>query len=104
MSYAAFKSRYPNILNISVKINGFKTIIRWINEGIVDVNEFITYSRTSLMFCLVSNVCAYLEDRVILEMAVETFFEIYRCCDNNSKITICTQLFEQIHYSEPIIQ
>lgn len=38
MSYAAFKSQYPNILNREVKINGFKTILRWINSDIVDVN------------------------------------------------------------------
>lgn len=97
--YLILKNKYPNILKKTTKINAFLTILRWIKFGVVNPNEFILYNRSSLLNCLVFNVCSYLGDRQILESSVETFFEIYRCCNHSSKVIICALLLEQIHKS-----
>lgn len=58
--YQVFRLKYPNILQREVKINGFKTLMRWIQAEIVKPNDFVTYNRTTLICCLILNVYSYL--------------------------------------------
>ena len=100
ITYPTLKNKYPNILKRQAKINAFGTLLRWIRLGVVNPNEFILYNRVSMMYCLIFNVCANRTDKEILEITVETFFEIYRACNEPCKGIICSLLFEQIHLSD----
>lgn len=55
-NYDHLRATYKNILDENIKIKGFKIINKWIDNGYVNLDEFMLYSSKSLIFVYSSNI------------------------------------------------
>lgn len=100
MSYESLMS-HQNILTIESKMNGFNSLVRWIRNSFVDINEVITFNREALYCCFKFNILGQ-NDQQLLTKALTTFLEVYSFANEGSKFMLIQMIIEDVHYCSDI--
>lgn len=83
LPYESVKRMYPNITKKENKKNGFLALRRWINKNFINITDLVYYNRSTLVFCFIFNITAYIDDRDMLDWIIRVFFEVVRICDQS---------------------